>query len=152
MSPVATIATPADQWLAAMAQLNRARPYAPNNPAWLQALQETRRLAPIIPPLSKDGKKYAEIALYLYQRNPSIIKTYNDDLSLVERQDWNEHIIRFPYWFPEELIRLSLNDDRLWSLWNQGNQWVSEQCGAIGPAAAGGSWSDWWNVSDCDWP
>ena len=135
-----------------MAALNSVRPVTPTNKAWANALEAAKAVAPIIPKISKDGKRYADIALYLYRRTPSIIKTYKGT-ALVARTEWDEHIIRFPHWFPEALIRESLDNNDLWSLWVQGNQWVSETIGAIGPAAAGGAWSSWWETADvCDWP
>jgi hypothetical protein len=161
IAPVATKTSPATKWLAAIDAAFRGSP--PRAP---EAINAVLNAAPVIPLFSPNGYQFASISLCILRSRAGaplqrVIKTCDDKGALVERSDWNEHIIRFPWYFPEELIRLSFDDDKLWSLWANGHQWVnsgyakelmtcsSSSLWAKGPAAAGGEWADWWETTDC---
>jgi hypothetical protein len=153
--------SPAATWLAAIdAAFGGTPPRAP------EAISRLLNVAPVIPLLSPGGYQYASISLYIQRSGTCaplqrVIQASDKKGFLVERSGWNEHIIRFPWYFPEELIRLALEDDRLWSLWANGHQWVnsgyskslstcrSSLLWAKGPAAAGDEWANWWETTDC---
>jgi hypothetical protein len=164
-TPLAIKTSPAAKWLAAIdAAFDGSPPRMP------EAMGSVLKAAPVISRLSPGGYQFASISLYILRSRAGaplqrVIKTCDDKGALVERSDWNEHIIRFPWYFPEELIRSSLQEDRLWNLWVKGHQWVnsgySKSLGtcrssllwAKGPAAAGGEWASWWETTECcTWP
>jgi hypothetical protein len=156
--------SPAATWLAAIDAAFEGTP-----PRTAEAIIRLLNAAPVISILSPGGYQYASISLYIQRSRTGaplqrVIQTSDKKGLLAERSDWNEHVIRFPWYFPEELIRLSLEDDRLWSLWATGHQWVnsgysnslstcrSSLLWAKGPAAAGGEWANWWETTDfCMW-
>jgi hypothetical protein len=153
--------SPAATWLAAIDSAFEGTP--PRAP---EAISRLLNVAPVIPLLSPGGYQYASVSLFIKRLGTDaplqrVIQTCDKKGSLVERSDWNEHVIRFPWYFPEELIRLALEDDKPWSLWATGHQWVnsgyskslstcrSNLLWAKGPAAAGGKWANWWETADC---
>ena len=161
MTTFATKTSPASTWLAAIDAAFEGTP-----PRATEAIGQLLQTAPVIPLLSPDGYQYASISLYIQRSGTGaplqrVIQTRDKSRSLVERSDWNEHVIRFPWYFPEELIWLALEDGRIWSLWATGHQWVnsgyskslstcrSSLLWAKGPAAAGGEWANWWETTDC---
>jgi len=160
LTTIAMKTSPAATWLAAIdAAFEGTPPLAP------EAIDRLLQAAPVISLLSPGGHEYASISLFIKRSGTGaplqrVIQT-SDKKGLLERSDWSEHVIRFPWYFPEELIRLALEDDRLWSLWATGHQWVnsgyrkslstcrSSLLWAKGPAAAGGEWANWWETTDC---
>jgi hypothetical protein len=111
------------------------------------------RTAPIIKDISGDGMRYHKKGLYWRRFRSGGMVTALVNIKNVYPLDDNEGLIKFPWWFPYQLISESLTDDRKWSLWSQGHQWVGSFIWAKGPAAASG-WEQWWEKDNDNirWP